>query len=131
MSPRERNHFDRLLEQVIDRLPEMVKGLMDDVPLIVEDYPSPELRRELQLTEFDDLCGVYQGVSKLEPELEHGRPHSDQIYLFREGILSEAMNEAGVVTDAELMRQIRITILHEYGHHFGLDEDQLRELGYD
>jgi predicted Zn-dependent protease with MMP-like domain len=131
MSPRERNHFDRLLEEVIESLPPMVTDLIGDVPIIVEDFPSAELRRELNLSQFDDLCGLFHGIAKTDPEREPGRVHSDQVYLFREGIMSEAANEAGIVIDEELKRQIRITILHEYGHHFGLDEDDLSELGYE
>ena len=131
MSPRERQHFDRLLAEVIEALPPMVTELMDDVPIIVEDFPSAELRRELNLTHIDELCGLFHGISQADPEHEPGRVHSDQVYLFREGIVSEAVNEAGIVTDEELKRQMRVTILHEYGHHFGLDEDDLRELGYD
>jgi predicted Zn-dependent protease with MMP-like domain len=130
MSPRERQHFDRLLEEVIEALPPMVTDLIDDVPIIVEDFPSAELRRELNLKHFEDLCGLYRGIAKTDPEHEPGRVHSDQVYLFREGIMGEAVNEAGIVTDDELKRQIRITILHEYGHHFGLDEDDLSGLGY-
>jgi predicted Zn-dependent protease with MMP-like domain len=130
MSPYERKHFDRLLERVVERLPQIVLNLMEEVPLIVEDFPSQQLRNELQLKELDDLCGLYHGVSKTEPEFEPGRMHTDQVFLFREGILSEAANDEGIITDDELLRQIRITILHEYGHHFGLDENDLTELGY-
>jgi predicted Zn-dependent protease with MMP-like domain len=130
MTPSERKYFDRLLERVIPELPQQVLELMDEVPLIVEDYPSEELCRELELSETDELCGVYHGISKIEPELEPGRRHSDQILLFREGIASAAANDDGIITDTELMQQMRITILHEYGHHFGLDEEDLRELGY-
>ena len=111
-------------------LPRQVLTLMDDVPLIVEDYPSTELAREMGLSHRSELCGLFRGVAITEPELEHARPHSDQVLLFREGVMAAATDEQGRLTDAELLRQIRITILHEYGHHFGLDEDMLDEMGY-
>ena len=130
MSPQERKHFDRLLEQVLADLPEQVTSLMDEVPVIVEDHPSRTLMRELGIEHRDELCGLFRGVAVTEPELEHGRAHSDQVLLFREGIFAEAADERGRITDDQLRRQIRITILHEYGHHFGLDEELLRELGY-
>src|SRR4051794_13970421 len=98
MSPEDRKHFDRVLERVVKRLPQVVLDLMEEVPLIVEDFPSLQLRKELKLTELDALCGLYYGVSKAEPEFEPARMHSDQVFLFREGIMSEAADDEGLIT---------------------------------
>jgi len=130
MSPNERKHFDRLLDEVVERLPAEVLELMDEVPLVVEDYPGAPLCKEMEIENRDELCGLFRGIAISEPEQEHGRPHSNQVLLFREGVLAAAMDEDGRISDNELQRQMRITILHEYGHHFGLDEDELDELGY-
>jgi len=130
MSPGERRHFDRLLDEVVERLPAEVLELLDEVPLVVEDYPSDALCKEMDIKDRDELCGMFRGIAITEPEDEPARQHSNQVLLFREGVLAAAMNEEGKVSDDELRRQMRITILHEYGHHFGLDEDELDELGY-
>jgi hypothetical protein len=68
------------------------------------DVPSRELLRELEIEHRDELCGVFQGVAITEPELEPGRTHSDQVLLFREGILSAAMDDNGIVHDDELRK---------------------------
>jgi len=130
MSPHERAHFDRLLEEVVEKLPAAVLELMDEVPLVVEDYPSAALCQEMGIEDRDELCGLFRGIAITEPEQEHSRPHSDQVLLFREGVLAAAMDEEGQIDEDELQRQMRITILHEYGHHFGLDEEELDRLGY-
>jgi len=130
MSPYERKHFDRLLDEVVERLPAEVMELMDAVPLVVEDYPSESLCKEMDIQDRDELCGLFRGIAFTEPEDEHARQHSNQVLLFREGVLAAAMDEDGQISDDELRRQMRITILHEYGHHFGLDEEELDELGY-
>jgi predicted Zn-dependent protease with MMP-like domain len=130
VSPQERKWFDGLVHQVVERLPDQIREILDEVPIIVEDYPSPELQREFDLEHRDELCGVFDGIAITQPEYEPARQHSDRVLLFREGILSAAADEAGEVTEEEVLRQIRITIMHEYGHHFGLDEDDLDEAGY-
>jgi predicted Zn-dependent protease with MMP-like domain len=130
MSPRERKHFDRLLDEVVERLPAEVLELMDEVPLVVEDYASEALCKEVNVQDPDELCGLFRGIAITEPEDEHARQHSNQVLLFREGVLAAAMDEDEQISDDALRQQIRITILHEYGHHFGLDEEELDELGY-
>ena len=130
MSPNERNYFDRILEQVVKDLPKVVLELMDEVPLIVEDYPSAAMLRETGVEHREELCGLFRGIAITEPEREPARDHSDLVLLFREGVLHSAIDDSGRIADDELRRQIRITILHEYGHHFGLEEDTLDELGY-
>ena len=55
---------------------------------------------------------------------------SDVVQLYREGIMQQSAGRDGFVDEAELHRQIRITLLHELGHHHGLTEDDLEEMGY-
>jgi predicted Zn-dependent protease with MMP-like domain len=55
---------------------------------------------------------------------------SDAIYIYRQGILALATDHQGKIDDLELRRQIRITVLHELGHHHGIGEKELRTLGY-
>jgi len=125
-----RDRFDGHLEQVLAELPSSVRKILDEVPLYVEDYPSAELQRSLRLRHPHDLCGLYQGVPMTQRTSEHSGVLSDAVYLFRAGILSYVAAEHGSVTSKELKRQIRITLLHEIGHHHGLDEAELDELGY-
>jgi predicted Zn-dependent protease with MMP-like domain len=130
MTPRDREKFDRVLEKVLADLPASVHQILDEVPLIVEDRPSEEIMREMEVSEPDELCGLYDGVPLSEPEVRPHRLQPDGIMIFREGILACATDERGRVHQNELRDQIRITILHEVGHHHGLTEEELDELGY-
>jgi predicted Zn-dependent protease with MMP-like domain len=128
--PRDRAFFDEQLEQVLEDLPPLVKQLMDEVPLVVEDYPSARLCRDLKLTHRDELCGLYVGRSLDRKTVEASGELGDTVYLYRAGIFAEAADDRGTIELSRLREEIRLTILHEYGHHHGMDEDELRELGY-
>ncbi len=126
----EREHFDRLLETVLRSLPERVNRMFNDVPLVVEDYPSDEVMASFEMEHRDELCGLHDGVPLVERSVEDSGAIPDYIMIYREGIIATSADEAGEVQDPELLKQIRITILHELGHHFGLNEDDLEGLGY-
>jgi predicted Zn-dependent protease with MMP-like domain len=129
--PQDRKRFDEILEQVLAELPDAVHKILDEVPLIVEDHPSPEMMKEIDVRGFDDLCGLHDGIPLTEPEHRRWRTGPEGILIFRAGIMSMARNAEGKISRGELRRQIRITILHEVGHHYGLSEEDLKELGYD
>lgn len=140
MNAAERRRFDALLEQVVASLPEQLRSLLEEAPLIVEDHPSPRLLAELGIDEAtESLCGLHSGVPLTERSVmqSHGLPET--IHLFREGIIDEAGGwERWADDDGErwggddaVAEQIRITLLHEIGHHFGLEEEDLADLGYE
>lgn len=143
ISTRDRQVFDEILDQTVAALPEQLHELLEEVPLIVEDEPSRALLDDL-FEEGDadgggDLCGLHWGTALTERSVEAGGEMPgmpDTMMLFRGPILRMSGYQAagpggrrgkGLV---ELRRQIKITLLHEMGHHFGLDEDDLDELGY-
>ena len=135
MNRAEREHFDRLLERVMDDLPAEVHELLEEVPLLVEDYPSDDILEAFDLEYRDDLCGLHDGIALTDRSVEAPTPDDgipDHILIYREGIVAHAANVEGRrrPSDAAVRREIRITILHEIGHHFGLDEDDLDRLGY-
>ena len=125
----ERNRFDALLESVLAELPAAIRDLLEETPLIVEDAPDEALLLEVGLDpQEDDLCGLHSGVPLTERSVEGGDLGPQLIHLFRAGIIDHAGGwDEG---DEPVRREIRITLLHEIGHHFGLDEEDLEELGY-
>jgi len=140
MKRSERERFDRLLEGVLEALPPRLKALLEEAPLIVDDRPSPELAAELGLDTLEEnLCGLHSGTPLTHRSVEHGADLPETIHVFREGVIDEAggwerwQDEDGEWWGGEEMitGEIRITILHEIGHHFGLDEEDLERLGYD
>ena len=123
--------FDRLLAEVLAELPDGIRTRLDEAPLIADDRPSRQVMREMGVRHPLDLCGLYTGVPLTRRSVEQSGRLPDKIHIFREGIVAAATDRHGSLTDAALKRQIRVTVLHEIGHHFGLDEDDLREMGYE
>ncbi|MEM9419055.1 MAG: metallopeptidase family protein [Planctomycetota bacterium] len=133
VSRHERDEFDRLLDAQVEALPEQLLQLLEEVPLIVDDEPSAELLKSLGMQPGDELCGLHDATPYTEQSVEQGFDMPGQIMLFRgpiQRLAEEVAHEQPVNFDAELQRQIHITLLHEIGHHFGLDEDDLDRLGY-
>jgi len=108
----------------------MVHELIERVPLHVEDYPSEEIIERLGVEYIDDLCGLYTGIPIGEKSVAHSGTLPDVVTIYREGILSAAADARGRISTDRLREQIRITVLHELGHHHGLTEQDLRKLGY-
>jgi predicted Zn-dependent protease with MMP-like domain len=124
-----RELFDEQLDIVLAELPQQVKDLIDKVPLVVEDYPSAQVMRQTGVRHRSALCGLYTGIPLIHRSVQQWGVPSDVIHIYRQGILSQARRGRSIDA-AELRKQIRMTILHEYGHHHGLTERDLRELGY-
>jgi predicted Zn-dependent protease with MMP-like domain len=108
--------FDELVEQALDEIPDEIAARVRNVVVLVEDEP-PE-------GEPDDLLGLYDGVALTQRDggMLPGLP--DQIFVFRGPLLDLCEDED------ELVREIRITVVHEVAHHFGIDDARLHELGY-
>jgi predicted Zn-dependent protease with MMP-like domain len=130
MKPELREIFDTQLELVLPELPEQVRGFMDKVPLVVEDYPSRQIMRKMRIRHPSHLYGLYTGIPLIKRSVDHSGTPSDVIHIFRLGILGQSRRRDGSFDETELRNQIRRTILHEYGHHVGLSEKDLRDLGY-
>lgn len=125
-----RDFFDQLVEQELDDLPPDLQALLDETPLLVEDRPSAKIIAEMGLAHPDELCGLYHGIPRTSQSVEIPHQLPEYVLLYREGICRLAGVRHPKDNPEELRRQIHITLLHEIGHHFGLDEDDLDELGY-
>lgn len=137
----QREVFDGLLDELVAELPPHLAELLEELPLIVEDEPTPQLLREMGMEADDELFGLHNGVALPDRHAE-ATPHlPDHMMIFRGPILrmvgfdasSQGRrprgNRGSRGNRRELREQIRITLLHEIGHHFGLDEEDLEELG--
>lgn len=113
-----RARFERLVEQALAELPARYRGLLENVVIIVEDYPS---RRRRPQADDSLLLGEFRGIPRTQKSVfEPGPP--DQIFLYQKNI------EAICDSDEEVCEQVRLTVLHELGHYFGLQEDELEHL---
>ncbi len=111
--------------RVIDRLPRSFRERLLNVEFVVEERPSIELLRAEGLDpRHDTLYGIYQGIplpdrSSLDPPLL-----PDKITIFAEPLLEDFPDPE------ELREEIRLTVLHEIAHYFGMDEEEIEDLGY-
>ncbi len=110
----DREPFEALVERALDEIPDEIAALVHNVVVLVEDEPPAN---------DPDLLGVYDGVSLTERGTDHtGLP--DRITIFRNPLLDLCADED------ELVSEVRITVVHEIAHHFGIDDARLHKLGY-
>ena len=130
LNPRTRERFDTVFEEVLEKLPPLVHELIEKIPLHVEDYPSADVMARTGARRRDQLCGLFTGIPITDRSIQHSGTLPDVVTIYREGILTAARDAYGRVRPERLREEIRITILHELAHYHGLDEQELRELGY-
>ena len=117
--------FRRLVSQAIASLPPVVAQRLENVEVVVEDRPT---RAELAMAEVEPpgtLFGLYTGTPLTERDSSYGMVLPDKITLYQRSI-EEVCRTGGQVRD-----QIRITLMHEIGHYFGLSEEELEQAGYE
>jgi predicted Zn-dependent protease with MMP-like domain len=129
--PNHRRQFDQILDRLVEELPAHIHHVIEEIPVIVDDEPDDDLLDEMGLDpSTSELCGLHWGIPLTRRSVEHSGVLPDQIHLFRGPIIRLASRGRRGPTLGNLERQIRITLLHEIGHHFGLDEADLAQLGY-
>ena len=111
--------FERLVDHVLDELPEWVVERIDNLHVVVQDRPSAH-----QAEHGERLLGLYEGVMLKDRGMNYFAAAPDRISIFREEHLRMARSPG------HLARQIRKTVLHEMAHHLGIDDDRLHELGW-
>jgi predicted Zn-dependent protease with MMP-like domain len=122
----DRERFEQLVVNAIESLPDEFLELMDNVDVVVEDYPTAE---QLANEEVDDetlLLGLYEGIPQTRRGSFYGMVMPDKITIFQKAI------ESVTTSDDEIEKQVRQTVRHEIAHHFGSSEETLREIeGYE
>jgi len=116
--------FADLVSAALRELPEQFSNALDEVPIDIRTRPTRRQLQSLGLTDDELLLGLYVGTALPDRSVDQGVRLPDVIYLFQQDI------ELVSASAEQLQEEVRTTVLHELGHHFGLDEDQLDELGY-
>lgn len=119
-----RPRFQDIVARALDGLPEEVLAAMENLEITIEDEPSDEVREEFGLADDETLFGVFQGT----PLIDRGL--ADQPLLPDRIILYQAPLEESFPRTADLIEEIRRTVVHEVAHYLGMDEDRIEELGY-
>lgn len=108
------DRFERLVEAAVQVIPAPLLGMIDNVALVVEDdAPAEE----------PTLLGLYEGIPLTARDSWYVAAMPDRIRIFRNPIL------AICETQADVVREVYITVVHEIAHHFGIDDETLHELG--
>jgi len=105
-------------------LPQPFAEHLEEVSVEIKDRPTAKQLKGAGLEEDELLLGLYVGHPMTERSVEHSGMLPDVIYVFQEDVELVSNNEK------ELVEEVRVTVLHEIGHHFGMDEGDLDELGY-
>jgi predicted Zn-dependent protease with MMP-like domain len=115
--------FGKLVIQALEDLPAWVQATMDNVQVTVAEVPSPAQRRRMRLPPGRTLLGLYEGVPQTRRTTHYGLVLPDKITLFRRPILAICR------TPDEVEARVRSVVIHELAHHFGIDDERLRDLG--
>ena len=113
-----RTEFERLVSRALDEVPARFADRLKNIAVMVEAHPSREIARELG----GDILGLSQGATELEqsPMAPYALP--EVIVIYQQNI------EAVCRTEDEIVEEVRKTVIHEIGHHFGLTDEQMEAL---
>ena len=111
----EESEFEELVARALDGVPPELTALMDNVVVLIEAEPPPEEA---------GILGLYDGVPLTERDSNYTFREPDRIFIYR-GPLTRMCE-----SPEELVDEVRITVVHEIAHHFGIDDEHLHDLGY-
>jgi len=125
MDPVSLEAFEALVTDALDSIPPELAVSMENVAVVVEDWPTPEQLGPHLHGGHGTLLGLYQGVplTRRGP-MSYAGAMPDRITIFRGPLCARARDST------ELAAQVRVTVLHEVGHYFGMDDARLHELGW-
>ncbi|MEV6875634.1 metallopeptidase family protein [Amycolatopsis sp. NPDC051128] len=109
-----RERFEELVSEALDEVPPEFARAMDNVVVLVEEFND----------EAPDILGLYHGIALTERTSSYGGVLPDRISIYRRPILAMCEDED------EVVEEVLITVVHELGHHFGIDDARLHELGW-
>jgi predicted Zn-dependent protease with MMP-like domain len=117
-----REAFTVLVEEALREIPRRFRKAMRNVAVVVEDEPSEDILDEMEIDEGDTLFGLYQGTPLTQRGWGYGNNLPDRISIYQKPI-EEACGD-----DEEIRDCIAETVIHEFGHYFGMSEEEIEEI---
>ena len=117
-----RDAFEKLVEEALREIPKRFRTEMRNVAVVVEDEPPQDVLDELEIPPGETLLGLYQGTPITERGWGHGNTLPDRISIYQ-GPIEDACED-----DDEIRDCIAETVIHEFGHYFGMSEEQIEEI---
>ena len=120
-----RSSFDRMVEEAVGKIPKLFRDAMDNVEIVVEDWPNPDLMEEVTGERGEVLYGLFTGTPLPERHFDDLGNLPALIHIYRKPL------EEDFPDHEDLVREIEVTLAHEIAHFMGFDEETLREYGYE
>jgi predicted Zn-dependent protease with MMP-like domain len=117
-----RRAFERLVEEAVATIPRKFRDAIANVAVVVEDEPTPDILDELEIPDGDTLYGLYQGTPLTERQWSQEPRVPDKVSIYQRPIEEDAESEDDIVW------MIAETVIHEFGHYFGLTEDEIEAI---
>jgi predicted Zn-dependent protease with MMP-like domain len=118
----DRANFEAVVADALRSIPRDFRDAMRNIAIVVEDEPSRQLLREMEIDPPDTLFGLYQGTPLTERSWDYGNALPDRILLFQGPHEREAEDED------DLVISVGETLIHEIGHYFGMSEEEIQEI---
>ena len=119
----DRERFERLVARAVDSLPEEFHTRLENIDVVVADWPTKSQLARVGLRRGQTLLGLYEGVPLTRRSSHYGLVPPDIITIFQKPI------EAKCRHDTEITAEIQRVVRHEIAHHFGISDERLREIG--
>lgn len=117
------DQFEQLVLEALESMPEMFHEALDNVEIVIEQWPAWNTMRMAGVRSKFELLGFYHGVPLTERTTNYGLVSPDKISIYQKPI------EAQCSTPQEVRALVHRVVLHELAHHFGIDDDRLHEIG--
>jgi predicted Zn-dependent protease with MMP-like domain len=117
-----RPEFEALVREALSVIPRHFRERFDNVEVVVEDAPTPELLSEMGMEPGETLFGLYHGTPLPERSWAQGNDLPDRIVIYQRSL------EESFVDPDEMFEEVCLTLIHEAGHYFGLDEDAIEAI---
>ncbi len=117
-----REKFMELVEEALHEIPRRFRKAMKNVAVIVEDEPPPHILEEMEIEPPDTLFGLYQGTPLTERRWDYGNALPDRISIYQ-GPIEDACEDEEEIRDC-----VAETVIHEFGHYFGMSEEEIEEI---
>jgi predicted Zn-dependent protease with MMP-like domain len=119
----ERERFEQLVDEAVQSLPDEFLEHMENIAVMVDDFPTAAQLRKSRVPRNSTLLGLYEGVPRTGRTTGYNMVLPDKITIFQKPI------EAQFTTDEKIRAEVRHVVLHEIAHHFGIGDDRLKEIG--
>jgi predicted Zn-dependent protease with MMP-like domain len=117
-----KERFTRLVEEALAGIPRRFRDAMKNIAVVVEDEPSQELLDDMEMEPGDTLFGLYHGTPLTQRDSGYGNALPDRISIYQRAI------EDACEDEEDIRQCVAETVIHEFGHYFGLSEEEIEEI---